>query len=92
MSLPKLSPTSTLAITHFKHADAIEQACNDLLAALEAATPKFGDYIALGPNAHYRAVDAHRGRILAVRGIRGHAQCLAQHVADQLQAVESTAA
>lgn len=92
MSYPKLSPESTTACEHFNQAAAIEKACNDLIAALEAATPKPRDYIALGPDGHWRAADAHKNRLLVVQGIRGHARCLAQHVADQLQAIAPVAA
>lgn len=93
MSYPKITASnSTTACEHFKQAKAVEQACNQLLAALEAATPKTIDYAPIGPDAHWRAANAHRGRILAVQGIRGHVRCLAQHVSDQLQAVEQSAA
>lgn len=92
MSYPKISPETTTACDHFKQAAAVEAACNQLLAALAAATPRSGDYVALGPNAHWRAADAHKNRVLVVEGIRGHARCLAQHVADQLQAIEPVAA
>ncbi len=92
MSYPKISENSTTACDHFKQAAAVEAAANALIAALEAAAPKSGDYAPVGPDAHWRAADAHKNRVLVVQGIRGHARCLAQHVADQLQAVEPVAA
>lgn len=91
MSYPKLTQNGTTACDHFKQAKAIEEAANKLLAALEAAAPKSVDYTPNGPNAHFRATDAHKGRLLAVSGIRNHAQYLAQHVADQLQGKEAVA-
>ncbi len=92
MSYPKITSDGTTACEHFKQVAAIEHAANALLAALEAATPKSADYAPFGPDSHWRALDAHRGRQLAVQGIRTHAIGLAQHVADQLQAVEPAAA
>lgn len=85
MSYPKITKEGSNPDDLIRQALAIGDAADRLIDALNDAAPKGVDYHPHGPSAFFRANDAHRGRLLAIQGIKTHADCLAHHVADQLE-------
>lgn len=82
MSYPKISKTGTAPEELIKQALDVKEAAVALIATLEAAAPKTGDYTQT-PSAFFKARETHNQRILVVKNIITHVDCLAAHVADQ---------